>query len=622
MLDMKPMAGSGLHLMGTGTTMDVDEVIDRAATLKNMVNMHDRTRLRDVMNGGAEGVKAVLDSAALSTGPSSLGVDLPTANIMHSGMERISQKIGRAPTLKTDMLPLKDTNKARKGAEKRARIVTGWDEMATMELQYPQMGRWLTGYGFTVHIIKERDFGGVTYPVAELRDPYDAYPGQWGPTQQPSELAIYRKVSKRALMRSYPQHRAEINAIDEINAQAAARAAATFGQNTSGWEGKGPETLTVIEYMCLEGTYVVCLEYNLLLSFIPNPLSSGPAFVVTKRFSFDKLQGQFHHIFGLMAMMAKLNILGLIGVEDSTFKETNVIGEMVGDVYKRGRFAFNQFERGTTIEKPTSDQLQQTWQAINILERQMRVVSGYPVADDGQSPNSFATGQGIRELGASANENVREYQTSIKHSIELIDRKRLEWEEVMHPNEEKRVFWYEGGEPYEETYIPTEDINKDYRTKRIYGAMATFDENSKIVAGLQLVQARIMDRRTMQENLDGFDNVSLINERIDQDQAKEMLLQSLGQRAAQGDATADMALVAILDKPSTAVETLKKLFTPEKPEPTPEEMAMMAGQGQPGMPGMPGGEGDPLAGGPPPGVQTILSQMEAPGGGAQMVGQM
>ncbi|RLB67571.1 MAG: hypothetical protein DRH08_03315, partial [Deltaproteobacteria bacterium] len=156
----------------------------------------------------------------------------------------------------------------------------------------------------------------------------------------------------------------------------------------------------------------------------------------------------------------------------------------------------------------------------------------------------------------------------------------------------------------------------------VYGAMATFDETSKLLAGMQLLGARVIDTRTLQENLDGLDNIGLINERIDQDQAKEMLLQSLGQRAAQGDATADMALVAILDKPSTAVETLKKLFTPEKPEPTPEEMAMMAGQGQPGMPGMPGGEGDPLAGGPPPGVQTILSQMEAPGGGAQMVGQM
>jgi len=31
---------------------------------------------------------------------------------------------------------------------------------------------------------------------------------------------------------------------------------------------------------------------------------------------------------------------------------------------------------------------------------------------------------------------------------------------------------------------------------------------------------------------------------------------------------------------------------------------------------------DQLEGGPPPGVSTILSQMESPGGGAMTVGQM
>ena len=123
------------------------------------------------------------------------------------------------------------------------------------------------------------------------------------------------------------------------------------------------------------------------------------------------------------------------------------------------------------------------------------------------------------------------------------------------------------------------------------------------------------DARAVQENMDGFYNVSLINERIDQDMAKEMLLQSLGARAQQGDPAADMALVEILDKPSDAVTTLKKLFTPQEPEMSPEEQAMMQAQGM----GGPGGE---MGTGPPPAVQTILSQMESPGGGAMSVGQM
>ncbi len=601
--------------------MKFEEIHDRALILRGLHSPADRQRIRAVMNGGALGVQSVLswDQGTPYQGrgsgkgaDSSLGVDLPTANIMHSGLERMAQKIGRAPVLKTDMIPSRDTQTARYKAEKRARIVNAWDETSRMELQYPQIGRWLPGYGFTFHVIREREFGDTMYPVAELRDPYDVFPGMWGVDQQPHEVAVFRHVSQHEAKKAFP---ASADAFSTRMSAKTKRAGIPIIGESGGWEGSAHSPVTLIEYYCNSGCYIICPEVSMVLSYIPNPLDSGPAFVMTKRFSFDQLQGQYHHVFGLMSMMAKLNILGLIGVEDSTFRETNIIGEMVGDEYERGRFAVNQFEPGTRIEKPTSDQLQQTWQAINILERQFRVVAGYDVAQDGQSPNSFATGQGIKELGTAADQNVKEYQTAIKHSIELIDRKRLEWDEKMHPNTRKKVFWYEGGTQFEETYVPSKDINSDYRTKRIYGAMATFDENSKIIAGLQLVQARIMDRRTMQENMDGFENVSLINERIDQDMAKEMLLQSLGQKSQQGDPAADMALVEILDEPSGTITTLKKIFTPQEPQMSPEEAAMAQGGGM-------GGPGGDASTGPPPAVQTVLAQMEAAGGGVQSVGQM
>jgi hypothetical protein len=148
--------------------------------------------------------------------------------------------------------------------------------------------------------------------------------------------------------------------------------------------------------------------------------------------------------------------------------------------------------------------------------------------------------------------------------------------------------------------------------------MATFDENSKIVAGLQLLQARIIDRRTLQDNLDGLKNTSLINERIDEDQAKEMLIGALGQRSAERDPAATMALVEIMDSGRQAKDTLKKLFTPQEPQMSPEEEQMMAMAGG----GMPGGGPEGVEGGPPPAVQTILSQMETEGGGAMSVGRM
>lgn len=596
---------------------DYEGVLDRASFLKAAFIDSDRDRIRAVMNGGALGVQAVLNGKSFGqngtrndrSDDSGIGVDLPTANVMYSALERMAQRLGRPPTLKTDMLPTRDTTTARKQSEKRARIVSGWDETTAEDLKYPQMGRWLPGYGFTFEVIKEKRFGGTTYPVAELRDPFDVYPGMWGPSQQPSEVAVYRSVSRKLLRETYPEYSEVMD-----NRWKTTRVGVPILGQTSGWEGNPHNPVTLIEYYCDDGTYVVCPEIERIIGYIPNPLESGGAFVVRKRFSFDKLQSHFNHSFGLMAMMAKLNILGLIGVEDANFRETNIIGDLVGETYERGRYAVNMFEPGTRIEKPTSDQLQQTWQAINILERQFRIVAGYPVSDDGQSPNSFATGQGIRELGSAADENIKEYQTALRHGAELVDRKRLEWEQMLHPKAKKKVYWYEGGRNFEEHYVPEKDIAMDYRTQRVYGAMASFDENSKIIAGLQLLQARIIDRRTMQENLDNFGNISLVNERIDQDMAKEQMLQGLGQRFAERDPAASMALVEILDKPADTIDTLKKLFTPQEPQMSPQEMAM-AGAGGPG-----GVDGGPT--GPPPAVQTILAQMESPGGGAQSVGQM
>lgn len=600
-----------------------DEVLERVSHLTKSVNLVDRQRIRAVMNGGVEGVQSVLDwGVAGINDPTDydLGADLPTANVMYSGLERLAQRVGRAPTLKTDLIPIRDTTKARKATEKKGRIVRGWDDMSRIELQYPQIGRWLPGYGFTLHTIREKYYGDTPYPMAELRDPYDVYPGQWGVDQQPADVVVLRSVSRTELMRQYPEH---AEALTQKAMAPTGEMVPLLGPSRGAWEDGNTtrafyDRVTLVEYICGYGTYILCTDAEIKLAYIPNPLESGPPFVLMKRFAFDQLHSQFHHVFGVMAMMGKLNILGLIATEDSTFRETNIIGEMVGDTYERGRKAVNQFEPNTQIVRPTGDQLQQTWQAINILERQFRVVANYDVAQDGQSPNSFATGQGIRELGASANENVREYQTVIRHGMELIDRKRLEWEDKMHASASKRVFYFEGGTQSEETYTPATDIAGDYRTRRIYGAMATFEENQKIISGLQLLQARVFDRRTVMENLDGVENVSLILERIDEDQAKEQIIAALGARAAEKDPAAFQALIQIMDKPSSTTETLKKLFTAEEPQMSPEEMALAQG-GVPGIPGGPGAEA--LPSGPPPPVQSILAQLEGQGGGAQTVGQ-
>ena len=44
--------------------------------------------------------------------------------------------------------------------------------------------------------------------------------------------------------------------------------------------------------------------------------------------------------------------------------------------------------------------------------------------------------------------------------------------------------------------------------------MAGFDEPQKIVTGLQLLQAGVIDTETLQDNIDGLENIQKVQERI------------------------------------------------------------------------------------------------------------
>ena len=135
----------------------------------NQNSYSTRGRIRAIMNGGPDGIQALL-------GDNLKGFQdwqVPVPNLMMSGLEHLSQKIGRIPNLKVDVPNGKDSDRARQKAEKIGRIVNAYDEVQKLDLQMPQVGRWLPGYGFAVWVIREKkDTNGTPYPCAELRDPY------------------------------------------------------------------------------------------------------------------------------------------------------------------------------------------------------------------------------------------------------------------------------------------------------------------------------------------------------------------------------------------------------------------------------------------------------------------
>ena len=441
---------------------------------------------------------------------------------------------------------------------------------------------------------------GTPYPCAELRDPYNCFPGYFGADQQPKEMAIVRRVPKKALSKAYPKFADKINKKDSYQTNTLgvgnAYASAYTDSYNGSWANSNGEGDLIAEYYNEEGTYIFHMTSATILDFIPNPLESGPAFVIAKKFAFDRLQGQYDQIIGLMASMAKINVMSIIAMEDAVFTETNISGEIESGQYRKGRFAVNYLAPGTQVSKPASNVPYQIFQQIDRIERQLRVGGSYPVSDDSQSPLSFATGRGLEELGASMSLMIREYHTVMADAIEMIDSKRLEWDQKMYGGKSKELSGYYNNQFFSEKYDPNTDINGAYKTRRVYGAMAGYDEPQKIVTGLQLLNAGIIDTQTLQENLDGLDNLTMVNSRITKEKADKVLFETLLAQAQQGDPKATMAVVQIRKSPDNMQGILDKFFTAEEPEIPVAEQELLGGGAQPPQ-------------GPPPGIAQFLAGM-------------
>tara|TARA_B100000003_G_scaffold87165_1_gene78129 strand:- start:6131 stop:7909 length:1779 start_codon:yes stop_codon:yes gene_type:complete len=579
------------------------EIVKNAAELTSGKLVQERqvqkSRIKAILNGGSDGIKALLGNT-METSDADL---LPAPNMLQSGIDRLAQKISGIPQVRVDVPNENDSNRSKIRAEKLERIVTNYDEKQNLLSQLQQASRWLPGYGFCAWVITtKRDTNGFFYPSAELRDPYDTFVGNLGPDQQPREMAVIRRVPRYKLAQIYPEFAKEILKQDEDAEEAKNDTGTPFlsyeNNREQAWEDNTYSGVRIIEYYDMGGTYIVFPERSMILDFIPNVLSTPP-FVFMKRVSFDQLKGQYDHVIGLMAMMAKINIMSAIAMEDSVFTETNISGEIESGQYRKGRFAVNYLAPGTQVSKPMNNMPYQLFQQIDRLERQLRMVGGYPVTDDSQSPNSFVTGAGLSELNSTMSLMISEYRDIIKSAMVQMDAKRLEMDVVLSYSQgisKKPMAGFLNGAAFSENYNVLQDIGGDFRTRRIYGVMAGFDEPQKIVTGLQLLQAGVIDVETLQDNIDGLENIAKVQERIRKNKAEQVLFDSILARSAQGDPAATMAAIAIYEYPTAITEIMKQFYTPQEPQMSPEQQQMIQQQmmmqqmgGQPSIAGALGG---------------------------------
>lgn len=544
-----------------GESMDTDEVLNRVNDLRDLNDMHLRYRhmTRAILNGGADAVQMLISDSDME--------HLPAANLMHSGIERLAQKMIDVPTVRVDPPPTHDSAAARRRSEKRERIVDGYDRAARLQMQMPQAARWLAGYGFSVWAVTS----GVTrhghpFPLAELRDPFAALPGPWGVHQQPDDIAFIRQVPYRKLRRLYPR-------LPGIRPGAARRAwggGLLLGSQTGSWESPNDtDVVRVVEYRNSTGTWMVLEEGNILLDFEETPEGMGTNFVVAKRFAFDQLIGQFHHAVGLQQMLARMNVLAFLSTSDDVFAETNVFGDMYSDKYRKGRGQINEFDLNSRVERGTGgSQNFEAFQQTDRLERQARLMGAYPVTDDSQSPSAWITGKGMQELTAGSDNVKEEYELVFTHALMDLDYKRLCYDQKMWPDLKRPIPGQSEKQTGHESYTPSSHIDSDFVTRRIYGILSGMDSSSKLVGMLQMAQAGWMDNLTAMENISGIDDPQKVRDRLDSQKAESMLEQAM-MAAIQGTAQMDPRILRVLidDLPEgPRKQRFEEVFFPEPEE--------------------------------------------------------
>lgn len=592
---------------------DKDTALHRASALRlnQDYSSQSRWRVRAILDGGPEAIRALLGDKMANIEAETPYGSVPWPNLVHSGITALAQKLGQVPEARVPPPPNTDSERPRKRAEKRERIVDAYDEYDRMSMQLPQVGRWMPGYGFAVWTISSRtSYDGHVYPCAQLRDPYNAYPGEWGVDQQPDELAICRRIPPLEAKRLYPKYADQIEAAGHSGYSRHSSGGVYL--SGSGWDNPRGRGLEVVEYYDTEGTHILLPDIDARVDFHPNPLTT-PAFVVAKRFAFNHLVGQYDHGFGLMAALAQFNILYLTAMKDNVFAPTDVTGEVLSGQYKRGRKAVNILAPNTRVDRPQADLPYQSGEFLSRMERNLRNVIRYSQQDDADSPTPWATGKGLEELAQSTNAEVEEYKTVISHALQDLDAKRLEWDEVVSADVKKPLAGVRDGVRYAETYTPSKDIKGDFKTTRRYGFLHGLDDPQLIVAGGQAMQMGLIDTRSLQEKIDGLDDLTVINERIHDDQMRTTLRTAIMQAAGQGDQRALMLAAEALPDGDPLKELAMKYFTAQEPQMS-EEEAALAGMAQ-------GGQGE----GPPPDITTVLSRLTQGGeaqGGLQTVQQV
>jgi hypothetical protein len=231
-----------------------------------------------------------------------------------------------------------------------------------------------------------------------------------------------------------------------------------------------------------------------------------------------------------------------------------------------------------------------------LMMAEMQRGARYNEARTGGIDASIITGKGVEALMGTFDTQIKSYQVAAQIGLEEVVRLCLKMDETLWPEAERTIRGQAKGTPYEIKYKPSRDIKGDHTCDVSYGFAMGLDPNRAVVMMLQLRAEKIFSRDFFARQLPFDFDVSGEAAKVQVEDGREALLQSMYALAQSIPAMAQMGMdpapivfqlstvIKELSKGRPVEEVISEVFAPPEPEPGPE----MSEEVEPGGGGLDG----------------------------------
>lgn len=527
------------------------------------------------------------------------------ANFVDVAARDIAEVLAPLPSVNCSTVNI-NSEKAKKQANKRTLIANYYAEFSSLQSQMYTAADWYITYGFLPFQV-EPDFD-ARMPRIRTENPMGSYPEFDRFNRLVSFSKIYRK-SIREIIVEFPEYQSQILGINGRN------------QNLSA-------EIDMVRYEDKEQVvlYLPSRE-NLVLRKTKNLIGKLTIDVARRPgLDLDDPRGQFDDVLWAQIARARFSLLAMEAAEKSVQAPLAVPKDVQDFAF--GPDAVLRSDNPNQIRRVGLELPMGAFQEQQVLEQEMRMGSRYPEGRSGQMDASIITGSGVQALLGGFDTQIKAGQQIIAEVLENIFSIAFEMDEKLFPGNKQSIGMFQGAQ-YELSYSPEKDIKGDYSVQVRYGMMAGLAPSQALIFSLQALQAQLVSREFVMQELPWSMNVSVEQERIDIERMRESLSGSLNAAAqaipqmvatGQGDPSdiiekiarvidlrrkgeaVEDAVLAIFQKEETpATETAEA--QPEQV--TPETAGPVAAQSAPGAEQTAPAQGSS----PQPSVQDILARL-------------